>query len=396
MTSIKIDPKYKSSIGIIVVGYNRYYSLNRLLESLKKAKYTSTSIPLVISIDCSGDERVYDLARAYEWPFGDKYVIIQEERQGLKQHILKCGDLSQYFKAIILLEDDVYVSEFFYDYTQKAVEYYYEEQRVGGISLYQDEVVGQFPAVYLNNGSSTYLKQNPSSWGECWTDKQWRGFREWLDGFNVQSFDRIDMPLHMKKWDRAWSIYFLAYLIETKRYVVYPYISLTTCFGDAGEHSTSTSAVGQVCMLSNQCDFLFRPYDEMVKYDIYGVNEDIYTWLKIPKEDLCVDWYGLNPNIRNCRYILTPIRLKIQPIRSFGLTMRPIELNVKNSIKGEDLLLYDNTEGNCRVSQKKLPVSMAHYYLRFFDSDLIVKYMVDMFKKRLANKLRLFAIRHRK
>ena len=44
MTSIKIDPKYKSSIGIIVVGYNRYFSLKRLLESLKKAQYPSPSI----------------------------------------------------------------------------------------------------------------------------------------------------------------------------------------------------------------------------------------------------------------------------------------------------------------------------------------------------------------
>ena len=114
ITGINI-PENKEKIAIVAVGYNRKKSLERLLSSLEVAYYQHEDIPLVISIDASGDEEVYALAREYNWTHGEKYVNIQQERLGLKNHIYQCGDLTKYFKAIILLEDDLYVSPYFYE-----------------------------------------------------------------------------------------------------------------------------------------------------------------------------------------------------------------------------------------------------------------------------------------
>ena len=80
----------QSKLAIVVVGYNRIDSIKRILRSLETAHYPSNDIPLVLSIDCSGDEGLYQYVRDYEWPCGEKYVIIQKERLGLKKHIFKC------------------------------------------------------------------------------------------------------------------------------------------------------------------------------------------------------------------------------------------------------------------------------------------------------------------
>ena len=98
-----IDSKYKETVAIVAVGYNRLDSMKRLLNSLLQANYPIDDIPLVISIDCSGETMLYDYVKDFNWPFGQKYVNIQEERLGLRNHIYQCGDLTEFFKGVIVL-----------------------------------------------------------------------------------------------------------------------------------------------------------------------------------------------------------------------------------------------------------------------------------------------------
>ena len=109
-------PSNKERIAIVVVGYNRLKALKRLLNSLNDAHYDTNDVPLVISIDASGERALYDYVESYRWLHGDKYVNIQAERLGLKAHIIQCGDLTHYFKAVALFEDDLWVSPYFYHY----------------------------------------------------------------------------------------------------------------------------------------------------------------------------------------------------------------------------------------------------------------------------------------
>lgn len=380
----------KNKIAIVAVGYNRINSIKRLLSSLQNAHYPSDDIPLVISIDCSGDKELYDFVLGFEWKHGRKYVNIQKERLGLKNHILQCGDLTESFKAVILLEDDVFVSEVFYNYASEAVDYYYNDERVGGISLYQNEVDGSMPISFFNDGSDTYLRQTIASWGECWTDKQWALFKQWYESFNDEEFASIDMPELIKSWKRAWSKYYMAYLIQTDRYCVFPYLSHTTCFSEAGDHSNEASTIGQVNLLCGPKQYLFKPFDEMTKYDIYRVNEDIYKWTGYSKGDLCVDWRCTSKNLRHCRYIMTPAILPYKVIRSYGLVMRPIELNIKYDIEGRFLFIYDTIDGNGNALEGIMPLSLAHYHLRLFDIRLARKYVLNYYWRSIKRRLRIF------
>ena len=62
----------KHKVAIVVVGYDRLLSIKRLLSSLENAEYPSDDVPLVISIDASGNQELYDYAESYTWTHGDK------------------------------------------------------------------------------------------------------------------------------------------------------------------------------------------------------------------------------------------------------------------------------------------------------------------------------------
>lgn len=391
LSKINADLSNIDKIAIVVVGYNRVHSIRRLLNSLLSAEYPSQDVPLVISIDCSGDTELYDYVKIFEWPYGNKYLNIQEHRLGLKKHIIQCGDLSQYFKAIILLEDDIFVSPAFYSYTTQVVDKYGDDDRIGQISLYKDESFGfsSFPFQNYQNGNDVFLLQSVNSWGECWTKKMWKDFREWYNTHTDDDIKNADIPQEIKFWTKAWSKYYHTYLVDTDRFVIYPNISLTTNFSDAGVHGSDNHALVQSNLQQNSFLYRLSDYDNLVKYDIYCNNLDTYKWIDIPKEELTLDYYGINLNTSRKRYILSTKILPYPKVKSFGLYMRPIELNVKYNLVGEGLYLYDTNKHTINQNKTKYDTSVIAYFLRNFSRRLLLEYSFRYYFKRLLCKLRL-------
>ena len=111
--------------AIVAVGYSRQKSLNRLLNSINNASYPFDDINLIISIDGGEEaEECLTLAQNFNWQHGQKHVRHFLQRQGLRNHIIQCGDLSEKYGAVIILEDDIFVSPSFYYYVYDAVNYY--------------------------------------------------------------------------------------------------------------------------------------------------------------------------------------------------------------------------------------------------------------------------------
>lgn len=383
-------PISKDKTAIVVVGYNRIKSIRRLLDSLIQAKYPSTGVPLVISIDCSGDEELYKYVRDFDWPFGEKYVNIQQERLGLKNHIFQCGDLVKYFRAIVLLEDDLFVSPFFYDYVERTVDYYGDDDNIAEISLYKNEENGYagLPFYNIQDGCDVFLMQDVSTWGQCWTEQMWHKFVQWRDSHTEDDIMRVDMPERIKKWSRAWSKYYLAYVVSTKRHVLFPNVSLTTNFSDAGEHGGSQNSVVQVSLLQGEMEYRFRPVEELVKYDIYNNNEDIVKWLGLNKEEVCLDLYGIHNNLDGC-YILSTRILPYKIKESFALNMRPIEMNIKYHVKGKGIFLYEVDSAKNLGSKSNYTDAIVPYFIRGFDRQVLWDYMKHWFRDSLLKKLRI-------
>ena len=369
----------KQRVAIVAVGYNRHNALNRLLHSLESAFYPVANVPLVISIDCSGNEDVYNLVRNFKWSHGEKFVNIEENgRLGLVKHIYQCADLTKVFRAVIMFEDDIFVSPFFYSYVLQVLEKYGDTPEIAQIALYSNETngfVGQ-PFPKFSDGYDVFLAQSACSWGECWNERMWNDFCHWRDNIcNDEIIDTQDIPSRIKKWTRAWSRYYHSYLKHQKKYVLYPQISLTTNFSDAGEHGASNNSVVQVNL--QQGDFIYRlpSLDKILKYDSFCNNEELYKWLSMKPEDVCLDIFGFHERTDQ-RYILSTRQLPYKVLKRFALNMRPIELNVKYGISGEGLYLYDTSvidEGDGDYS-----IYLSKYYFQRLSRNLLIKYIKNI------------------
>lgn len=335
----------KDRLAVVVVGYNRLDSIKRILSSLTDAHYPSEDIPLVLSIDCSGDEKLYKYVRDFRWLHGEKYVNIQQERLGLKKHIFQCCGLSKYFKGVIILEDDSYVAPYFYYYASDAVDKYGNDDLICGISLYvshNNEYVN-IPFSPYNNGSDVFMLQDVQTRGECFTYRQWKKFEEWLPANEDRDYAEVYMPESIKKWKRAWSKYYYAYMVESGRYFIYPYVSFVTNMGAVGEHSSSVLNVVQVALEWGYKKYVMPEISQLTRYDAFYCNEILYDKLHLAPKDLCIDYYGFNPNVQSRRFVFTYKLLPYKCVKSFGLHVYPLETNVLMDIQGEGLYLYDTT-----------------------------------------------------
>lgn len=384
-----IDPKYKRAVAIVAVGYNRLNSMKRLLNSLLQANYPSDDIPLVISIDCSGDTMLYDYVNDFKWPFGQKYVNVQEERLGLKKHIYQCGDLTEFFKGVIVLEDDLFVSPVFYYYAIKTLEKYGEDKRIAQISLYKNERNGYvgFPFVNMQNGCDVFLYQGVSTWGECWSKSMWDDFKEWRDSHSEDYIKNIDMPDAVKNWTRAWSKYYNAYIVDQNKFVIYPNIPVTTNFSDAGEHGEDNNSLVQVNLLQEDFEYRLYEYERLCKYDIFTNNLAVCEWLGINKKDICLDFYGFHNNNNGCKFMLSTRILPYKIIKSFALNMRPIELNVKYNIEGNGIYLYD-TLGETYVKKGKYTNDFIEYFLEGFNHKYLITATIEYYWNRIKAKMK--------
>lgn len=332
---------------IVVAAFNRAESLKRLLTSLSQAIY-HTKVDLVISIDGGGPQDVVDLANGYVWGGGEKSVIHHDRNLGLRAHIISLGDLTYKYGSIILLEDDLMVSPWFYEYARAAENYYYNEDEVAGVSLYayrNNENSDCAPFNPLNNGYDIFFMQTPSSWGQLWTKKQWEGFKAFYD-HNPTIGKRDRIPENVKEWaDSSWKKFYHLYLAEKKKYFVTPYFSYTTNCGEVGTHSQKKTSLWQAQLSYGVPEnFRFPKFEEKsLKYDAYmEIDPACLPFIEgVPPEKLCVDLYGTKQlDLFDNKYWLT-IRASSRVIRSYGIEMLPLENNVLYQTEGKGINLSE-------------------------------------------------------
>jgi glycosyltransferase involved in cell wall biosynthesis len=324
----------QADISIIVAAYNRPESLKRLLQSLQLANYGSyQNISLIISIDLSGTDECSVIAKAFEWNFGQKEVIVHPQKQGLKNHILSCGDLSKRFDAVIVLEDDLLVSPAYYQYAQQAYSFYKNEESVAGVALYNPAFneTAYCPFEPLNDGYDNYFMQIPCSWGQMWTKEQWSKFRTYVSS-DAGTQQQHHLPANVQQWPDAssWKKMFYSYLTEHQFYFVYPRIGLSTNFGDTGQHITEHQTVFQTSLLLAPKKFHFsKPEQSISIYDGYfELHESVYNkWFKDHKS-VSFDLNGTKPLSMISTEYLISCRKSNTPLKKFAVSCYPFESNI--------------------------------------------------------------------
>lgn len=385
-------------LPVVVVAFNRARSLKRLLGSLNDAIYTVDDVPLIISID-KGDSNqdVLAVAESFVWEHGEKKVVYQETNLKLRKHVLQCGDYALKYGNVIVLEDDLYVSKYFYQYAESALKFTQDNNRIGGISLYNHRfnVESAEPFESIDDGYDNWYFQFASSWGEAWSKSQWERFKEWYEKSpNIDDCSQI--PLYVRQWSQSsWLKYFIAYLIEKDLYFLYPHKSLTTNFGDAGTHVNKNNTNHQVPIQNGEITYKFSEL-EMSKavYDAY--YENVYLQTKIiDGQKVLVDLYGkktIEPD--KLHYVVSRQALPYKIVKKYGCNMRPHEENILREIEGDDFFLYDM---NSRVDTKPRTdaIRKAQYNLRYIDKKqysavilLFIQKTLDGMQRRLRKVLK--------
>lgn len=389
--------------AIVAVGYNRPDSMKRLLASVTNAYYPFEDIDLIISIDESDkSDEVQTVAEAFEWKHGKRIIKRYPERQGLRNHIIQCGDLSEKYGAVIILEDDLVVSPSFYHYTYNAVNQYSKNEKIAGVALYSHAWNGYADVEFtpIKNEFDTYFGQYSITWGECWTFEQWRKFKEWYFTHENKLPDiNYAMPSDILRWgNQSWGKYFVSYIVEKDLYYIIPYNAMTTNFSEIGQHNNKTDTAHQVSLQQGKkTDYKFPDFSSGIKYDIFFERIFEKDIADIIADEISVNLNGTRLNTLGKRYLLTtkPIN-NIKPIASFGIRMRPIDANIDYCIPGNDILLYDVKKAEVNLKENDISESRALYETYHLSWRLLLKVGLYKFVDSLDKKIKKCAKRKNK
>ncbi len=326
-------------IAVVIVGYNRPYALQRLFQSIANADYTDwLNISLIISIDFSGNNQCEVLAQNFEWKYGTKKVIAHTENLGLKNHIIQCGSFTDEYDAIILLEDDLFVAPGFYSFSRQAYTFYKDDERIAGIGLYSYPYneFAYCPFEPIQDSYDNYFLQVPCSWGQMWTKNQWRSFIKYANATQRDETD-IFLPEAALSWDASssWKRSFFKYMVEAGKYFVYPRISLTTNFGDMGQHYDAPVLVWQASLLVGNKRFTFSSLQDSLSiydpfFELDGVAHKRITDTDI---DISYDLNGIKPLHKiKTKYLVSSKECK-NAQKKYASSFYPFENNVLFNIE---------------------------------------------------------------
>jgi len=385
-------------IPIVVATFNRPYSLKRILSSLDASAYP-IPVKLYISIDSGGDEETLQIAKDYTWAHGIKEVIHHNENLGLRDHILFCSDLAFNHDAIIVLEDDLYVSPGFYLYTLQANQFYNDDRQISSVSLYAHSYneTAQLPFIPVIDDSDVFFMQVPSSWGQCWSKDQWKNYRTWYDQHKNEK-PSIDhgIPQNVVNWpDSSWKKFCFRYLIESNTYFVYPRLSLTTNFGEPGIHFNKKLSFQQVPLLSTKKIFNLKKLSGSIPvYDSFCEISPLVISKFLPflqQYNYTVDLYGMKmPEHIKTEYVLTTKQCT-QSLFSFGREFKPHEYNMIKNLAGNDIFFTHYQYCDKRIQDVHISDNELYYFYKLrnyqIKRDIIVNKQNEYSAKQLLRLL---------
>lgn len=239
---------------VVMFGFNRPDLFESLLKSLVECNECPQT-DLFIFIDGPRTEEEKNIQKKFTPiinQFTEKFlsvnIIKSTENNGLRNSLINgVTNVLTKYNSVIILEDDLIVSNNFLSYMNKSLNYYYNNQTVASVSGYTN---------YISNNDivDNYFHIRPCSWGWATWKNRWdvidwdykpASFIEWFALWfkcKPASDDifRMFRDLHTKK-NNSWAISWTIDNIRTKKLTSYPYVSKVknVGFGDEATHCKS-------------------------------------------------------------------------------------------------------------------------------------------------------------
>lgn len=324
---------------IIILAFNRLYSLQRLMISLiesARAYNASSPIPITISLDRDASPDVIRFSENFYSRFYNISIIKQSQKMGPDQHNLWAMQQSETLENVMILEDDSMVSNSLFFYSSSILSKLADDPKIAGYSLYDYErnEVANCPFMKLEDGNDIYFYQRASSRGMLLTKAQWLRYKSC-----IIDYDCIDLPAFYRRWDDSiWEKKFNAYLIQENLYWVFPRLSITTNFGEPGAHISKSiyrHAFQSKLSIAIKSEYtLCSALESQAVYDSYGEPLAIqgFSYSEITSDILGIR----NLSLVKTKYVITG-RRSSRHIEGYSLDLMPPEMNVIKHLRGDEL-----------------------------------------------------------
>ncbi|XP_060605157.1 uncharacterized protein LOC132757787 [Ruditapes philippinarum] len=247
------------NLRIIVITFNRFKSLVRLLRSLNQAIYDGDTVKIEVWIDRSEegvlDEAVVKTANTFSFQHGDYEVIPHFEHVGLHgQWISTWRPKRNSSEIAVICEDDITVSIYFYKYLKYVHKKYDNHSEINGYALQgfsmKHHLKDSSPLVGPTN-SIVFLYPVIGSWGFSPSRDNWIHFQEWYSLACNDDTKDLFIPNNIaSKWyiqfrrkgthKNIWTIWHIYHAYINSEFTLYTnlpdHIGLSTNWREQGLH----------------------------------------------------------------------------------------------------------------------------------------------------------------
>lgn len=231
------DLNSKKLAPIVLFTYNRLEETKQTLDNLKKCKLANKSNIYIYSDGAKTEDKKSEVLEIREFlssitGFKNIELICSDTNKGLAKSIIKgVTEVLDRYGKVIVLEDDLIVSEDFLEYMNSSLETYENREDIWSISGYGPDI--NIPENYKEN---IYLTLRGCSWGWATWDNRWKDV-DWevrnfhslkknkvkINQFNISGNDMFKMlELQMMKKINSWAIRWCYSQFEMNKYTVYP------------------------------------------------------------------------------------------------------------------------------------------------------------------------------
>ncbi len=242
---------------IVLFCYNRPLHLEQILQSLSQNKIISSSSLIVFSDGAknNGDEEKIKQVRKiiHQVGFAKNVRIVESlENKGLS-HSVMLGVTSVFkeFEKVIVLEDDMILSEYFLDYANDALNMYEHDQEVACISGYIYPLLEKPPETFFIRGADCW---GWATWKRSWNtfEKDGRKLLKELTDQNLisefnfnSSYPYSEMLLRqIEGRNDSWAVRWYASAFLKNQLTLYPSQSFVKNTGNdkSGTHAEQSTA----------------------------------------------------------------------------------------------------------------------------------------------------------
>lgn len=175
----------ETALRVVVFTVARPISFKRLITSLQQAHYEGDRVDLEVYVSPFPkrrmgrkpvDEATVEFAKSFSWAHGAKIVRVYNQSMDLAQHVLHLEHSSD--AKLLLLQDNVQVSPFFWQWLKVAHETYTNRVDVAGFTL--TRMRQRRKHKYTKSQAEIFMSpliEHMSAYSPL--PRHWEGFREW-------------------------------------------------------------------------------------------------------------------------------------------------------------------------------------------------------------------------